>query len=63
MIVKEMTNAELIANGRAIIATGEVMDKHEKEIMEELAYRFEIMANTLEKLERFIQQKENEMAH
>jgi hypothetical protein len=30
--------------------------------MEELAYRFEIMTDTIEKLERFIQQKEKEMA-
>jgi hypothetical protein len=62
MNVKEMTNEELIANGRAIIATGGLMDRHEKEIMEELAYRFEIMTDTIEKLERFIQQKEKEMA-
>jgi hypothetical protein len=34
MNVKEMTNEELIANGRAIIATGGLMDRHEKEIME-----------------------------
>ncbi|MBR3636095.1 MAG: hypothetical protein IKN47_07855 [Lachnospiraceae bacterium] len=56
MNVKEMTNEELISNGRAIIATGGLMDRREKEIMSELADRLETMSDKMEKLDRYVRQ-------